>query len=66
MSAQLFDLRNFRTVRDNVRAAGMDPQPLIDQLRDAQRRGERGNAVVAAAQRLRRQMQDELNGGDVA
>jgi len=66
MSAQVFDFRPFQTVRDNVRAAGMDPQPMINKLCDAQRRGERGNAVVAAAQRLRRQMRDELNGGDVA
>lgn len=63
MSAQIFDFRPFQTVRDNVRAAGLNPAPLFQQLRTAQRAGERGQAVVAAAQRLRRQFRDEFSPG---
>jgi hypothetical protein len=63
MSAQVFDFRQFQTVRDNVRAAGLNPAPLFSQLRGAQRAGNRGNAVVAAAQRLNREFRDELPPG---
>lgn len=63
MSAQVFDFRQFQTVRDNVRSVGLNPAPLFSQLRTAQRRGERGQAVVAAAQKLRRQLHDDLPPG---
>lgn len=61
MSAQVFEFRSFQTVRDNVRAAGLNPAPLFQQLRSAQRAGERGNAIVAAAQKLNRQFRDDLS-----
>ncbi|MFK3845140.1 MULTISPECIES: hypothetical protein [Stenotrophomonas] len=63
MSAQVFDFRQFQTVRDNVRQAGLNPAPLFAQLRSAQRAGNRGNAVVAAAQKLSRQSRDDLSPG---
>lgn len=63
MSAQVFDFRQFKTVRDNVRAVGLSPAPLFSQLRTAQRAGERGNAIVATAQELRRQLTDDLSPG---
>lgn len=59
MNAVIYDIREFQTVRDNVRAAGLSPAPLFAQLRAAQRQGNRGLAVVAAAQKLRRQFRDE-------
>lgn len=59
MSAQVFEFRSFQTVRDNVLAAGLSPAPLFAQLRAAQRQGDRGSSVVAAAQKLRRQFRDE-------
>lgn len=63
MSAQVFEFRSFQTVRDNVRAAGLNPAPLFSQLRCAQRAGKRGNAIVAAAQKLNRQFRDDLSPG---
>lgn len=63
MSAVVFQLREFQTVRDSVRAAGLNPVPLFDQLRRAQLAGDRGLAVVAAAQKLCRQFRDELPPG---
>lgn len=63
MSAQVFDFRQFQTVRDNVRDAGLNPAPLFAQLRSAQRAGYRGNAVVAVAQKLNRQFRDDLTPG---
>lgn len=63
MSAQVFDFRQFQTVRDNVRAVGVNPAPLFAQLRNAQRAGSRGQAVVAIAQKLRRQFTDDLSPG---
>lgn len=63
MSAQVFEFRSFQTVRDNVRAAGLNPAQLFQQLRNAQRAGERGQTVVAAAQKLRRQFRDDLTPG---
>jgi len=63
MSAQVFEFRSFQTVRDNVRAAGLNPAPLFHQLRTAQRAGERGQSVISAAQRLRRQFRDDLSPG---
>lgn len=59
MNAVIFDIREFQTVRDNVRATGLNPAPLFRQLIAAQRQGDRGLAVVAAAQKLRRQFRDE-------
>lgn len=66
MTAQVFDFRQFQTVRDNVRAAGLSPAPLFRQLIAAQLQGQRGQAVVAAAQRINRQFRDEFTGGDAA
>ena len=61
MAAVIYDFRQFQTVRDNVRAAGLNPAPLFSQLKVAQQSGWRGNAVVAASQRLSRQFRDELD-----
>lgn len=63
MSGQVFQLREFRSVRDSVRGTGLSDAPLFAQLRAAQRAGERGLAVVAAAQKLSRQLRDELSPG---
>ena len=63
MSAQVFEFRSFQTVRDNVRAAGLNPAPLFQQLRTAQRAGERGQAVISTAQKLRRQFRDDPSPG---
>lgn len=61
MSAQVYDFRQFQTVRDNVQKAGLNPSPLFAKLRTAQRSGDRGMSVVAEAQRLRRMFRDELD-----
>jgi hypothetical protein len=61
MDAVIYDFRSFQTVRDNVRAAGLNPTPLFSQLRVAQQSGQRGNSVVAASQRLNRQFRDEID-----
>lgn len=66
MTAQVFDFRQFQTVRDSVRATGLSPAPLFRQLIAAQLNGERGQSVVAAAQRIKRQFRDEFTGGDAA
>lgn len=66
MSAQVFEFRQFQTVRDSVRATGLNPAPLFRQLIAAQRQGQRGQLVVAAAQRLRRQFRDEFTGPEAA
>ncbi|WP_367345710.1 hypothetical protein [Stenotrophomonas bentonitica] len=63
MSTNVFDFRQFQTVRDNVRAAGLNPAPLYRQLRAEQRAGMRGQAVVSAAQKLRRQFSDDMSPG---
>ncbi|WP_102945703.1 hypothetical protein [Stenotrophomonas sp. VV52] len=63
MSTNVFDFRQFQTVRDNVRAAGLNPAPLYRQLLAEQRAGMRGQAVVAAAQKLSRQFRDDLSPG---
>lgn len=63
MSADLFNIRHFQTVRDRVRPTGLSPAPLYAQLRQEQRAGRSGNAVVAAAQKLSRQFHDELSPG---
>lgn len=63
MNADVFDIRHFQIVRDSVRPTGLSPSPLYAQLRAAQRAGLRGNAVVAAAQKLSRQFRDELSPG---
>lgn len=63
MSGHVFDFRQFQTVRDNVRSVGLNPAPLFAQLRTAQRAGDRGNSVVAAAQKLSRQFHDDLSPG---
>jgi hypothetical protein len=62
----VFELRHFQTVRDNVRACGLDPVPLMRQLHEAQSRGERGLAIVGKAQQLKRQFADELPTGPEA
>lgn len=63
MTAQVYNIREFQTVRDNVRAAGLNPFPLYAQLRVAQQSGNRGSSIVAKAQNLRRQFRDELSPG---
>lgn len=66
MAAVIYTFREFQTVRDSVRAAGLSPAPLFAQLRSAQKSGLRGNAIAATAQRLRRKFRDEFHGGDAA
>ncbi|RRU17853.1 hypothetical protein [Stenotrophomonas sp. 278] len=61
MAAVIYDFRQFQTVRENVQKAGLSPAPLFAKLRAAQRAGDRGAAVVAEAQRLRRMFRDELD-----
>ncbi|WP_312327884.1 hypothetical protein [Stenotrophomonas sp.] len=63
MSTNVFDFRQFQTVRDNILAAGLNPAPLFRQLRAEQRAGNRGQAVVAAAQKLSRQFRGDMPPG---
>lgn len=66
MSGQVFDFRQFQTVRNSVRAAGLDPKPLFSQLRAAQARGEQGLPIVGKAQQLERQFRDDHDNGPEA
>ncbi|WP_313217493.1 hypothetical protein [Stenotrophomonas sp.] len=66
MNAVIYDFREFQTVRDSLRATGLSPAPLFAKLRAAQRQGDRGLSVVAAAQKMKRQFRDEFTGGDAA
>lgn len=63
MTGEVFDFRQFQTVRDNLCEVGLSPKPLYDQLRKQQRIGMRGNAIVAIAQKLNKQFRDELSPG---
>lgn len=63
MSGEVFDFRQFQTVRDSVLPTGLSPAPLFAQLRAQQRAGLRGNAIVAVAQKLNKQFRDDLSPG---